>query len=114
MATEERRPRYLAPRQVVARNEILSGVGPAEFGIILVGLALGFGVQWVIGAIGRLVGVPLGYVLVFRVPIGIALGGSGLLMTRPLPGGRILDYTVAMVRFWRRGDAPYLYGPPAE
>ena len=108
---ETRRP-YLVPRQVVARTEIMGGVGPAEAGIVLLGLGLGFGAQWLLGVLLR--GLPLTTEIFPRVIVGLALGGSGWILTRPSQGGRLLDYLAAIVRYYRRrGNTPYLYGPPA-
>ena len=106
--------RYLFPRQVVAQNELLAGIGPMEGGLILAGLLLGFGVQWAIGLLGRVAGIPATPVVVVRVIVGVILGGSGWVVSRPVVGGSLLDYLRAMVRFRRKGDVPHLWGPPDE
>ena len=113
MATEERRP-FLVPRQVVAQVELAAGVGPAEAAVIAAGAAAGGSLQWVLGVVLRLVGVDGGGAILARAGVGLLLGASGWIMTRPTPGGRIMDYVGAMVRYYRRGDAPHLYGPPAS
>ncbi len=106
----EERQRYLVPRQVVARAEVMSGLGIAELGVIIAGLAAALGVQWAVGLVLGVV-LPRGAVVLARVFCAVVVAGAGWIATRPAQGGRVMDYVAAMVRHWRRGEAPVLYGP---
>lgn len=104
---------YIIPRQLVARAEVMAGVGPAEAGILLLGAGVGFVAQWVVALLASVfpgAAVPF---LIARAIVAVLPPAACRVATRPAPGGRIMDYVLAMVRYWRRGDRPYLYGRPS-
>ena len=100
------------PRQVVARAEVLAGMGPVEAGVLAGAGGAGALLQWVAALVGRVLGLPPAPVLVARVVVALLLVGAGWVATRPAAGGRLADYLLAMARYYRRGAAPLLYGPP--
>jgi hypothetical protein len=99
---------YLVPRRVVARAEIMQGIGITEFGLLVAAAAVGFGAQWVVGFLGHLLGGRV-WVVVPRVLAAVVPPGLVWLTLRPAVGGRVLDYALAMLRYYRGGQRPLLW-----
>ena len=110
--TQPPQARYLVPRQIVTRTEIMSGIGPMEALLIAAGLAVGIVVQFVLGLIGHLVPAHMASakhaLLLGRFLVVVLCTGAGYMATRPLAGGSILDYARAM-RAWASRPHVYLY-----
>jgi hypothetical protein len=104
--------RYLVPRQIVTRTEIMSGVGPMEALLIAAGLAVGIAVQFLLALIGHLVpahAVAVRHALLIgRFLIVVLCAGAGYMATRPVAGGSVLDYARAL-RAWSARPHVYLY-----
>lgn len=110
--TQPPQARYLVPRQIVTRTEIMSGIGPGEALLIAAGLAVGVVVQFVLALIGHVVPAHAAAVrhalLLGRFLIVVLATGAGYMATRPVAGGSILDYARAM-RAWAQRPHVYLY-----
>ena len=108
-------PPYLLARHIVTRVELFPGVGPLEAGIILIGGAGGFGLRWVLGLVVRALPAAMhGAADALTVARFVALlggAGVGFRLTRPTPGGSVLDDGRAM-RHWVRSQK--LFCTPRE
>ena len=110
--SDEARPPYLIARHIVTRVELFPGVGPLEGGIILIGGAGGFGLQWVLGLVAHALPAAMhgtaDALTIARFVAVLSGAGLGFMLTRPTPGGSVLDYARAM-RNWARSQKLFLY-----
>ena len=109
---DEARPPYLIARHIVTRVELFPGVGPLEAGVILIGGAGGCALQWLLGLVAHALPAAMhGTADALTIARFVSvLGGAGLgfMLTRPTPGGSVLDYARAM-RSWARSQKLFLY-----
>ena len=110
--TQAPQARYLVPRQIVTKTEIVAGIGPIEALLIAAGLAVGIVVQFILALIGHVAPPHAAAVhhalLLGRFLVVVLCAGAGYMATRPVSGGSILDYARA-IRAWSARPHVYLY-----